>query len=56
VGCRRIAIRVVDMDQAVECLRRKGVGITEGPATLGPTVKRAEIEDPDGLPIELRQW
>jgi glyoxylase I family protein len=56
VGYRMIAIRVVDMDQAVEYLQRKGVRITEGPATLGPTVKRAEIEDPDGLPIELRQW
>ena len=56
VGFRMIAIRVVDMDQAVEYLRRKGVGIVEGPVTLGPTVKRAEIEDPDGLPIELRQW
>src|SRR5215510_1871147 len=56
VGYRMIAIRVVDKDQAVEYLQRKGVGITEGPATLGPTVKRTEIEDPDGLPIELRQW
>jgi glyoxylase I family protein len=56
VGYRMIAVRVVDMDKAVEYLQHKGVEITEGPVTLGPSIKRAEIEDPDGLPIELRQW
>jgi len=31
------------------------VEITWGPITLGKS-KRAEIKDPDGLSIELRQW
>jgi glyoxylase I family protein len=55
VGYRMIALAVEDMDRAVEYLTSKGVEITAGPVTLGPS-KRAEIKDPDGLPIELRQW
>ncbi len=55
VGFKAIAIEVEDMDRAVEYLKRKGVEITGGPITLG-TSKRAEIKDPDGLTIELRQW
>jgi glyoxylase I family protein len=54
-GYRMIALEVDDMEQAVEYLKVKGVEITWGPMTLG-TSKRAEIKDPDGLPIELRQW
>ncbi len=55
VGFKVIAIEVEDMDRAVEYLKRRGVEITREPITLG-TSKRAEIEDPDGLTIELRQW
>jgi glyoxylase I family protein len=55
VGYARIALEVEDMDKAVEYLRGKGVEITWGPVSLG-TSKRAEIRDPDGLSIELRQW
>ncbi len=55
VGFKVIAIEVEDMNRAVEYLKGKGVEITKGPMTLG-TSKRAEIEDPDGLTIELRQW
>jgi len=54
-GCRMIALEVGDMDQAVGYLKGKGVDVTWGPVTLG-TSKRAEIRDPDGFPIELRQW
>ena len=54
-GYRMIALEVDDMDQALEYLKGKGVDITWGPVTLG-TSKRAEIKDPDGLSIELRQW
>jgi predicted enzyme related to lactoylglutathione lyase len=46
---------VEDMDTAVKYLSSKGVEITWGPVTLGKS-KRAEIKDPDGLSIELRQW
>jgi glyoxylase I family protein len=55
VGYIRIALEVEDMDKAVEYLKSKGVEITWGPVSLGPS-KRAEIKDPDGLSIELRQW
>ena len=55
VGFRAMAIEVVDMDRAIEYLKGKGVEVSQGPVTLG-TSKRAEIRDPDGLSIELRQW
>lgn len=54
-GYRLIALEVDDMDAAIEYLAGKGVAVTWGPVNLGPS-KRAEIHDPDGLPIELRQW
>jgi glyoxylase I family protein len=55
IGYRMIALEVDDMDETVGYLQEKGVAITFGPVTLG-TAKRAEITDPNGLPIELRQW
>ena len=55
VGYRMMAIEVEDMDKAIEYLKGKGVEISMPPVNLGPS-KRAEIKDPDGLTIELRQW
>lgn len=55
VGYRAIALEVDDMDKAIGYLKEKGVSITWGPVATGRS-KRAEIRDPDGLPIELRQW
>ena len=55
VGFRTMAIEVDDMDRAVEYLKSKRIEVSWGPVTLG-TSKRAEIQDPDGLSIELRQW
>jgi len=55
VGFRTMAIEVDDMDQAVQYLTGKGVEVSWGPVTLGKS-KRAEIKDPDGLSIELREW
>ncbi|MBI2854901.1 MAG: VOC family protein [Chloroflexi bacterium] len=55
VGYRMMAIEVEDMDKAVDYLRGKGVQITREPIALGGKAKRAEIADPDGTPIELRQ-
>ena len=55
VGYLRIAFEVEDMDNAIEYLKTRGVKISREPVDLG-TSKRAEIEDPDGLSIELRQW
>ncbi len=50
-----VAAQVADMDKAIAYLAGKGVAVTWGPVLLGKS-KRAEIQDPDGLPIELRQW
>lgn len=55
VGFRMMAIEVDDMDRAIEYLKGKGVEVSWGPVTLAKS-KRAEIKDPDGLGIELRQW
>ncbi len=55
IGYLMIAIEIDNMDKVIEYLKSKGVGITAGPITLGSS-KRAEIKDPDGLSIELRQW
>lgn len=54
-GYRAVAIEVEDMDSAISYLKKKGIPITWGPASTGKS-KRAEIQDPDGLTIELRQW
>jgi glyoxylase I family protein len=55
VGYRMMALEVEDMDKAIAYLADQGVPVTWGPVTLGPS-KRAEVQDPDGLSIELRQW
>ena len=55
ISYRMMAIEVRDMDEAVAFLKGKGIEISMGPVMLG-TSKRAEIKDPDGLSIELRQW
>ena len=55
LGYRLIALEIEDMDRAVDYLKTKGVGITWGPRKA-PTYARAEIRDPNGYSIELRQW
>ena len=55
VGFRSMAIEVDDMDRAIEYLKGKGVEVLREPVKIG-TSKRAEILDPDGLSVELRQW
>jgi glyoxylase I family protein len=55
LGYRMIAIEVDDMQQAAEYLKTKGVDIVWGPR-VAPTYARAEICDPNGYHIELRQW
>lgn len=55
VGYRAIALEVELMEAALTYLRDKGVAVTWGPADLGTSI-RAEITDPDGLNIELREW
>ncbi|SPF48022.1 Glyoxalase/bleomycin resistance protein/dioxygenase [Syntrophobacter sp. SbD1] len=55
IGYRMMALEVADMTSAVQYLKGKGIDTTWGPASLGQS-QRAEIQDPDGLRIELRQW
>ena len=50
-----IALEVEDMNKTIEYLKSQGVEITKEPVALGKS-KRAEMKDPDGLSIELRQW
>ena len=55
LGYRMIALEVEDMDRATAYLKTKGVDIVWGPR-VAPTYARAEICDPNGYHIELRQW
>ena len=48
-------LEVDDMDAALAYLAGKGVECTWGPKKR-PDYARAEIRDPDGNSIELRQW
>jgi catechol 2,3-dioxygenase-like lactoylglutathione lyase family enzyme len=55
LGYRMIALEVDDMQQATDYLRTKGVEVVWGPR-VRETYSRAEICDPNGNHIELRQW
>jgi glyoxylase I family protein len=55
LGYRMIALEIDDMQKTVDYLKEKGVDIVWGPVTR-PTYARAEICDPNGYRIELRQW
>ena len=55
LGWQCLALEVADMDGALALLRRKGIAATWGPLVRSDYA-RAEIRDPDGNPIELRQW
>jgi len=55
LGYRMIALEVDDMPQTADYLKSKGVDIVWGPR-IREKYARAEILDPDGNHIELRQW
>src|SRR6476620_7870596 len=55
LGWQCLALEVDDMDGALNMLKSKGVQAAWGPVKR-PDYARAEIRDPDGNPIELRQW
>lgn len=55
IGYRGLALEVDDMEETLRDLSGKGIGVAWGPVNLGDSI-RAEIRDPDGLVIELRQW
>ena len=54
-GWQCLALEVEDMDRALDALKAKGIDAAWGPMKR-PDYARAEIRDPDGNPIELRQW
>jgi catechol 2,3-dioxygenase-like lactoylglutathione lyase family enzyme len=55
LGYQLMALEVEDMDRALAALKAKGVEASWGPVKR-PEYARAEIRDPDGNGIELRQW
>jgi catechol 2,3-dioxygenase-like lactoylglutathione lyase family enzyme len=55
VGVRMFALRVADMDKEILSLKDLGIQVSRPPIQIG-TSKRAEIKDPNGISIELRQW
>ncbi len=55
LGWQCLALEVDDMDRALAALGERGVAPSWGPVKRADYA-RAEIRDPDGNPIELRQW
>jgi glyoxylase I family protein len=55
LGWQCLALEVENLDGALNMLEGKGVKAVWGPVKR-PDYARAEIRDPDGNPIELRQW
>ena len=55
LGWQCLALEVEDMDRALNVLQQRGVRAAWGPQKRDDYA-RAEIRDPDGNPIELRQW
>lgn len=55
LGWQCLALEVEDMDRALSALKAEGIEPAWGPVKR-PDYARAEIRDPDGNPIELRQW
>ena len=55
LGYRLMALEVDDMQKTVDYLTAKGIEIVWGPK-VREKYARAEICDPNGYHIELRQW
>ena len=57
-GLRMLALRVDDMSSTVAALEQQGVRLAGAPNPNPLTFHgiRAEILDPDGVHVELRQW
>lgn len=55
LGYRLMALEVENMQKTIEYLTTKGIEIVWGPR-VGQKYARAEIRDPNGYHIELRQW
>jgi len=51
-GWNRIVLRVSDLSQAIDMLKKAGVQL-RNQMEIGPGGRQIQIEDPDGNPIEL---
>ena len=51
-GWNRVVLRVTDLPAQIEALKKRGVTI-RNPMEVGPGGRQAQVEDPDGNPIEL---
>ncbi len=56
LGYNLMALEVDDMRASIEYLKTKGVGVVWGPVVHEGRYARAEIADPNGNHIELREW
>lgn len=57
IGLKMVALTVDDMAQTLKDLAQHGVEVTWGPRDAAAfDGLRAEIKDPDGISIELREW
>jgi glyoxylase I family protein len=56
VGYRCMALEVDSMEESLAFLAERGIEPSIPPVDVGGGSLRGEIVDPDGLPIELRQW
>ncbi len=55
LGYRLIALEIDDMEETAAYLKKRGIDIVWGPM-VRENYARAEIRDPNGYHIELRQW
>jgi len=55
LGYRMMALEVEDMKKSLDYLKAKGIDPVWGPV-FRESYARAEIRDPNGYHIELRQW
>ena len=56
LGYNLIALEVENMKEAIAYLKSKDVEVVWGPLVREGLYARAEITDPNGFHIELRQW
>ena len=54
-GYRMMALEVDNMEKTITYLTSKGVKLSRPPIVTESSL-RAEIKDPNGISIELRQW
>lgn len=54
-GVRYLTFEISDLEETVEACKQAGHTVAMGPLNLGPEVRLAMVEDPDGNWVELVQ-